>query len=712
MDLLSFAETWNRLCVRASVSAPIKGHMPLHEIEGPKAAVAPSDADAAIRTVVRAVLQNDIESLRAIIAEHGAATLHQREHLALRLAVRHGNAAIVDLIIQTGASIEAKGEQALRLAAVHNRKEIVDYLARIGVPLFRSKDVGNVLDVAARKVSGPIVFLHISKTAGTSLGAIFNRIVPYRQRLSYDFAKASSEPTPTWYWRRGPVAEAIAKKPAASQSEALFVSGHFTHRLREVLPPSRLVISMIREPVDRLVSGLYYGSGTRAEVGNPDEFRALFNPNHSLKPLDHYVYCDHQVRVLSADASLDPDIAGPTSPVVAVTSEVTDRVLADVADNFVLLGITERYQDSALVLARQLGLPLSAIVDEPRNRTGRRRTLDEVPQDALERLRSYNAQDLRLYAGAVRLLDHIIESDRDGFEQDRELLKRLQTMFEQKAGYARLIDYERSVRKHREPRLYYRPNAPRQLLDAERNATLYLDLLEEVLINRIYMDPSMAPWNRDRHIALDRHVGSDWPSMAHTMVGKERIHNLRRLCEDAVRNGVAGDFLEAGVWRGGATIMMRGVLQALGDRNRSVWVADSFAGVPAPNTEKYPADTGDVHFEATELAVSQAAVAENFRRYGLLDRQVRFLPGLFRDTLAAAPIARLSVLRLDGDLYESTMDALTALYDKISPGGCVIVDDYGAVPGCKAAVDAFRAERNIGEQMVAIDWAGVYWHKG
>jgi len=72
------------------------------------------------------------------------------------------------------------------------------------------------------------------------------------------------------------------------------------------------------------------------------------------------------------------------------------------------------------------------------------------------------------------------------------------------------------------------------------------------------------------------------------------------------------------------------------------------------------------------LAVSLERVQDNFRRYGLLDRQVRFLKGWFRDTLPAAPIERLAILRLDGDLYESTIQALGALHGKVSAGGVVM----------------------------------------
>jgi O-methyltransferase len=104
-------------------------------------------------------------------------------------------------------------------------------------------------------------------------------------------------------------------------------------------------------------------------------------------------------------------------------------------------------------------------------------------------------------------------------------------------------------------------------------------------------------------------------------------------------------------------------------------------------------------------------VQEHFRRFDLLDDNVRFLKGWFKDTLPSAPIEKLAVMRLDGDMYESTMDALKALYPKLSPGGFVIIDDYGCIPACKKAVEDYRAAHGIVEQIVTIDWSGVYWRK-
>jgi O-methyltransferase len=204
--------------------------------------------------------------------------------------------------------------------------------------------------------------------------------------------------------------------------------------------------------------------------------------------------------------------------------------------------------------------------------------------------------------------------------------------------------------------------------------------------------------------------GRLWPGYADSMIGLKRLANLQDCIETVLGEGVAGDLIETGVWRGGACIFMRAVLAAYGIEDRRIFVADSFEGLPKPDAEKYPADKGDKHHIYTFLAVSKEDVENNFRKYGLLDNQVVFLKGWFKDTLPQAPIEKLSILRLDGDMYGSTMESLESLYPKLSRGGFCIIDDY-ALPGCKSAVDDFRSKYRIDSEMKEIDWTGRYWRK-
>jgi hypothetical protein len=174
--------------------------------------------------------------------------------------------------------------------------------------------------------------------------------------------------------------------------------------------------------------------------------------------------------------------------------------------------------------------------------------------------------------------------------------------------------------------------------------------------------------------------------------------------------GVPGDFIETGVWKGGTTIFMRGLLRAYAVTDRKVYVADSFEGLPEPDVSQYPADRGlNLHLWPN-LAISVEEVKANFARFGLLDGQVEFVKGWFRDTLPTLRGHPWSVVRLDGDMYESTIDALRNLYDDLAPGGWLIIDDY-EIPACRQAVGDFRDERGITEPIVTVDWTGVCWQK-
>ena len=240
--------------------------------------------------------------------------------------------------------------------------------------------------------------------------------------------------------------------------------------------------------------------------------------------------------------------------------------------------------------------------------------------------------------------------------------------------------------------------------------SLYLDLLQASLTGELAKDGAISPWSQGRFDPQARLVGHDWPASALTMIGTARMGNVRHLLERVIEAGVPGDFIETGVWRGGACIYAKGIFTAHGETQRNVWVADSFRGLPPPSPELYPEDAGDEHHTVSELAVSSNDVRASFARYGLLDERVHFLEGWFKDTLPDAPITEIAVLRLDGDMYESTMDALVALYDKVAVGGFVVVDDY-VLPACAKAIHDFLNRRGITAQLEAVDGAAVFWQK-
>lgn len=214
----------------------------------------------------------------------------------------------------------------------------------------------------------------------------------------------------------------------------------------------------------------------------------------------------------------------------------------------------------------------------------------------------------------------------------------------------------------------------------------------------------------DRRGIAARENGLGWPLNGYSMIGMKRMNNIQHCIETALADGIEGDFIETGVWRGGACIFAKALFEIYG-ADRKVWVADSFQGLPEPDTEHYPEDAGDDLYTIEQLRVSEEDVRDNFRRFDLLDDNVVFLKGWFKDTLPAAPVEKLAVVRLDGDMYESTMDGLVHLYPKLSPGGFLIVDDYGVIPACRKAVHDYRVKHGITEDIIDIDGSGHFWRK-
>jgi len=206
--------------------------------------------------------------------------------------------------------------------------------------------------------------------------------------------------------------------------------------------------------------------------------------------------------------------------------------------------------------------------------------------------------------------------------------------------------------------------------------------------------------------------GSFWPYASVSMIGRKRMDHLQHCVETALAEGIEGDLMECGVWRGGAVILMQALLDLHDVADRRVVAADSFEGMPRPDTAAFPADAlHRDHSNETVLCVSLEQVKENIAHFGFDPDRIVFLKGWFKDTLPNAPVDRLAVLRLDADLYESTMQIFENLYHRISPGGFVIVDDYGSWEACRIACHEFRERIGETAPIEPIDWSGAYWRK-
>lgn len=245
---------------------------------------------------------------------------------------------------------------------------------------------------------------------------------------------------------------------------------------------------------------------------------------------------------------------------------------------------------------------------------------------------------------------------------------------------------------------------------------LYLDLLKRTLTGMVYEDPPVpVPWVSYLEYREETRVhGIDWPQHAHSMIGLARMNHLQACAEQVLADGIPGDWAEAGVWRGGACIFMRALLKVHAVTDRAVWVIDSFAGLP--EADRAAEGFGTAAEQAT-LIVPVGQVRHNFALYGMLDDQVRFLEGWFRDSLPGAPVEKLAILRMDGDLHSSVTDTLVHLYPKLVPGGYCIVDDW-QLPGARQAVLDYRAEHAITERLLPVPGStylggsvSAYWRK-
>lgn len=276
----------------------------------------------------------------------------------------------------------------------------------------------------------------------------------------------------------------------------------------------------------------------------------------------------------------------------------------------------------------------------------------------------------------------------------------------------------------------------------EKQRSRYLSLLKRALVNLIYLEHEMRihflkqpsgtadrlerlRYLRDmryREAELYRKLTAAKQAIGfsglisygfpHTMVGLSGLNNLERCAEQVFGEDIPGDFAEAGVCQGGAAIFLRALQVAFGQAGRCTWVADSFQGLPKSRTEPDVAAGMDWSEPSQpRFAFHIEGVRDNFVRYGLLDDRVFFLPGWFSESLPGAPIEQLAILRVDADLYESTRDVLQSLYDKITPGGFAIVDDYGGLATCRQAVDEFRKHRAITAPLHFVNFSCVYWRK-
>lgn len=223
----------------------------------------------------------------------------------------------------------------------------------------------------------------------------------------------------------------------------------------------------------------------------------------------------------------------------------------------------------------------------------------------------------------------------------------------------------------------------------------YLDVLKRSLNNYLYLGNKQTP-QEYKTLMPERYENFNWKiakeSRPLSLLSYDELTRLELMIFKVVTEGIPGDFVEAGVWNGGTGIFMTGLLNALRIEDRTVWLADTFSGIPKSRTV-----IGDcVDGWKDRWVADYEEVIRNFERYGL-KKNVRFIKGHFINTLPKRLVGKkIAVARLDADSYQSTMDALEGLYPMISLGGFVYIDDWH-ISSCKEAVLDFRRKYSIKE---------------
>ena len=243
---------------------------------------------------------------------------------------------------------------------------------------------------------------------------------------------------------------------------------------------------------------------------------------------------------------------------------------------------------------------------------------------------------------------------------------------------------------------------------ADVNREAYIDLIKRAITNYLYLggETPQDAFRCASHYDLKQGRWEIDPlSRPTTLLTKSQLDLIEKAVGAVEARGVAGHFLEAGVWRGGAIILMSALIKTFNICGRKVFAADSFAGFPK-NTRAIndPVDQWSDRWVASVEEVKQA-----LGRFGLLDDRIEFVVGFFEDSLKSLEGQQFSIVRLDSDSYDAVETSLEYLYPLLSQGGFLIVDDWH-LPGCRMAVTEYRSQLGVKDEIH--EWDGnAYWVK-
>jgi hypothetical protein len=202
----------------------------------------------------------------------------------------------------------------------------------------------------------------------------------------------------------------------------------------------------------------------------------------------------------------------------------------------------------------------------------------------------------------------------------------------------------------------------------------------------------------------------------YTMSRVQRMYALYQSVNYIIKNKIPGDFVECGVWKGGNPMMIAQLLQASHTTDRKIFLYDTFEGMSEPTAadKNYKGKDAQEMLDATDRAKSDSVwcyspleeVQENMKQTGYPNDRIVFVKGKVEETLPGVVPAKIALLRLDTDWYESTYHELTHLFPLLSKNGVLIIDDYGYWEGCRKATDQFLKENQLDLLLQRVDSTG------
>jgi hypothetical protein len=540
-----------------------------------------------------------------------------------------------------------------------------------------------------------VLFLHIPKTAGTSFKLALRDCLP-AGRLMFDVNGAPNHE----------VVESLFAMAPERRARLKVIGAHVPYGLHELFPGAGYV-TLLREPIERVLS-TYYFAKSRTELRwsreiadgmTIEEFAEdVFNDNAQVRRLMKYS------NIARADVFEHPP-----------AGKLTRAHLDDAKDTLrrcTVVGLTERYETFLDQVSVAFGLPpLPVRTDNITSIAWRER---QIPNRTIDRLREINHFDVELYAYAQGLLAqraiqptaHLsIKAPLD--PQDRPTAP----------GYGEIAKMLATPRR-----------CSVRFPPLDRAATI--DILAGLPIEKRTLPPmldentafedtttSCSPYKGRYYTDFTAAERSIYLQTALKVIGgPEAIVSLIRSVEHVVRNSIPGALVECGVFMGGNIEVMIRTLQHLQVDDRDIYLYDTFAGMPRPDEcddeglggalracwETHRTDA-DGTSGSTWMRGTVEAVRERIDPLGYPSQRLHFVKGMVEDTIPGTIPREIAILRLDTDFYSSTKHELVHLYPRLAPGGILIIDDYGAIPGSRLATDEYAVENKIGWFLHRVD---------